>query len=83
MAHGSSRCTFTLNWIVHGDGVSCSGACRFAPACVSRPCDEPGEGVKPFGYGFCSRLNGVMPSMDVTQRFSVRNPKGPTVPCAP
>ena len=24
-----------------------------------------------------------MPSIDVTQRFSVRNPNGPTVPCAP
>ena len=26
---------------------------------------------------------GLVPSIDVTHRFSVRNPNGPTVPCAP
>jgi hypothetical protein len=38
-----------LYWIVHGDGVSRSGACRLAPAWVSSPSEAPGEGLKPFG----------------------------------
>ena len=53
---GSSRCTLKFHCIVQGVTVSCSGAWRFAPACVSSPCDAPGGGRKPCGYGLLSRL---------------------------
>src|SRR5689334_12322931 len=54
----------------------------FAPAWVRRPSEEPGVAWKPPGKGFESRSVGVMPSTVLNQGVCVRNPKGPTVPCA-
>src|SRR5687768_9262664 len=81
--HGNSRWSVTFHCRVHGVGLlSRSGAWIWPPTAVSKPWLDPGDEVKPAGYGSRSSRNGVMPSIDDTHRFSVRNPNGPTVPFA-